>query len=59
VDLIARAGLSPREKEAFELRRKGLQQKEIAASLGIQPGTVKALLFHADQKLRAEREKIL
>jgi DNA-binding CsgD family transcriptional regulator len=57
-DLIARADLSPRESEVLELRRAGLEEKEIGAKLGIKPGTVKALLSRAGEKLRAQTRSL-
>jgi RNA polymerase sigma-70 factor, ECF subfamily len=46
--------LPPREKEVFLLRHHGdMALKDIALTLGIAEGTVKANLFHALEKLRA------
>ena len=44
--------LSPRELECLQLRTEGCTYKEIAAVLGIEPGTVGALLARAAGKIR-------
>lgn len=45
--------LPPRQQTVFMLRhRDGLQLKEIAAAIGRSEGTVKAHLFHANQRMR-------
>jgi len=45
-------GLSAREVECFRLRGEGLRYEEIAAVLGLQSGTVGALLARAHGKIR-------
>lgn len=49
---LALASLAPREKQCMELRREGLQYDEIAEVLGVQPGTVAALIARAQTKIR-------
>jgi len=45
--------LPPRQQTVFMLRhRDGLQLKEIATAIGRSEGTVKAHLFHANQRMR-------
>ena len=44
--------LSPREFECVCLRAQGLTQAEVAAALGIRPGTVASLLSRASAKAR-------
>lgn len=45
--------LPPRQQAVFMLRhRDGLQLKEIAAAIGRSEGTVKAHLFHANQRMK-------
>jgi RNA polymerase sigma-70 factor (ECF subfamily) len=54
-DLLPRLlqiGLSPRETECVRLRTEGLRYEEIAGVLGLQAGTVGALLARAHGKLR-------
>lgn len=52
--------LSPRELECLQLRNEGCTYKEIAAILGIEPGTVGALLARAAEKIRkaSKREEV-
>jgi hypothetical protein len=59
VDLVARADLTPRELEAFELFKNDLKQDEIATRLGVRPGTVKSLLASARTKLAVEAARSL
>lgn len=42
--------LTPRESQVLELVRQGLRNREIAAALGIRPGTVKIHLRHIFEK---------
>jgi RNA polymerase sigma-70 factor (ECF subfamily) len=49
---LQRAGLSSREMECVRLRTEGLRYEEIAGVLGLQSGTVGALLARAHGKLR-------
>lgn len=42
--------LTPRERQVLELVRQGLRNREIAAALGIRPGTVKIHLRHIFEK---------
>ena len=49
----ALGGLSPRELECLRLRQDGLNYKEIAKVLGIDSGTVGALLARGLKKIRA------
>lgn len=42
--------LTPREQQVLELVRQGLRNREIAAALGIRPGTVKIHLRHIFEK---------
>ncbi len=52
-------GLSPREMECVRLRTEGLRYEEIASVLGLQAGTVGALLARAHEKVRkAVREGV-
>jgi DNA-directed RNA polymerase specialized sigma24 family protein len=44
--------LSPREIECVRLRAEGLRYEEIAGVLGLQSGTVGALLARAHKKIR-------
>ena len=46
----SRSNLTPREAQIVELVEKGLRNKEIANSLGIQTGTVKIHLKHIFEK---------
>ena len=46
----SRSNLTPREHEVVELVEQGLKNKEIAASMGIRPGTVKIHLKHIFEK---------
>ena len=49
--------LTPRQRTAVVLRyHEGLGEAEIAASLGVRPGTVKSTLHQALQRLRAHIE---
>lgn len=48
----AQIGLSAREVECFRLRSEGLRYEDIAAVLGLQSGTVGALLARAHGKIR-------
>ena len=51
--------LPARHREVVRLRfYAGASEAEIAAALGISPGTVKSRLHHGLQKLRAMREKV-
>lgn len=43
--------LSPREKQAIDLRAAGLSGKEIAAEMGITPDTVRNVLAKARVKM--------
>ena len=55
VDLVQglpQIGLSPREVECVRLRMEDLRYDEIAGVLGLQPGTVGALLNRAHDKIR-------
>lgn len=52
-DLVARADLTPREYEVFELMGADKTQAEIAATLGIAVGTVKPLRARVRHKLEA------
>ncbi|HNA59855.1 MAG TPA: RNA polymerase sigma factor [Elusimicrobiota bacterium] len=55
---VALARLPPKEKAVFLLRHEqGMALADIAATLGIAEGTVKAHLFHAVQKLRRTMEE--
>jgi DNA-directed RNA polymerase specialized sigma24 family protein len=62
---LAQMGLSPREIEAIRLRTEGLRYEEIASVLGLQAGTVGALLARAHGKIRkaigdgASKDRIL
>ena len=47
---VARGELTPREQQVLQLVEQGLRNKEIAAELGIQPGTVKIHLKHIFEK---------
>lgn len=49
---LAVGSLAPREKQCMELRRDGLQYDEIAEVMGVQPGTVAALIARAQTKIR-------
>jgi RNA polymerase sigma-70 factor (ECF subfamily) len=51
--------LSARELECLELRVEGFKYKEIAEILGIEPGTVGAILAQGLKKMRALRVKIV
>ncbi len=52
-DLFARADLSERERDAFDLRHvEGLTERETADRMGCRPGTVKSLTNRARQKLK-------
>ncbi len=44
------SALTPREMQVLELVRQGLRNREIAAALGIRPGTVKIHLRHIFEK---------
>lgn len=46
----SRSALTPREQQVLELVEQGLRNKEIAAVLGIRPGTVKIHLKHIFEK---------
>jgi len=46
----SRSGLTPREHQVLELVELGSRNREIAASLGIRPGTVKIHLKHIFEK---------
>lgn len=59
VDGIALRGLTGREAEIVSALRCGLQNKEIAARLGISPGTVKVHLHSIYRKLGIERRSDL
>lgn len=58
-DGIALRGLTGREAEIVSALRCGLQNKEIAARLGISPGTVKVHLHSIYRKLGIERRSEL
>lgn len=45
-----RSELTPREQQVLELVERGMRNKEIAAALGIRPGTVKIHLKHIFEK---------
>ncbi|HXB75474.1 MAG TPA: RNA polymerase sigma factor [Candidatus Acidoferrales bacterium] len=49
---LLQIGLSPREIECVQLRTEELRYEEIAAVLGLQAGTVGALLARAHEKIR-------
>jgi RNA polymerase sigma factor (sigma-70 family) len=49
---LAQIGLSAREIECVRLRMEDLRYDEIAGVLGLQPGTVGALLTRAHEKMR-------
>jgi DNA-directed RNA polymerase specialized sigma24 family protein len=49
---LLRIGLSPREIECVRLRTEDLSYEEIASVLGLQAGTVGALLARAHGKIR-------
>ncbi len=56
---LRQIGLSPREMECVRLRAEGLLYEEIATVLGLQAGTVGALLARAHEKVRkAVREGV-
>lgn len=57
-DLVAAAGLTERERDIVELLAQELTQQEIAARLGIAPGTVANLSSRAKKKLRRARSKM-
>jgi len=50
--VLPRIGLSPREIECVRLRTEDLRYEEIASVLGLQAGTVGALLARAHEKIR-------
>src|SRR4051794_24414828 len=53
------AALPARHREVIRLRfYAGASEAEIAAALGLSPGTVKSRLHHALEKLRRMREKV-
>lgn len=53
------AALPARHREVIRLRfYAGAREAEIAAALGISPGTVKSRLHHALEKLRRMKEKV-
>jgi RNA polymerase sigma factor (sigma-70 family) len=52
LDGLLEMGLSPREVECVRLRTEDLSYEEIARVLGLQPGTVGALLTRAHGKIR-------
>jgi DNA-binding NarL/FixJ family response regulator len=47
-------GLTPRERQVFELAGPGLKNREIGRELGIRPGTVKVHLKHIFEKTGTE-----
>lgn len=49
-DHYSKSELTPREQQVMELVEQGLKNKEIAAELGIRPGTVKIHLKHIFEK---------
>jgi len=49
---LRQAGLTPREMECVRLRTEDLRYEEIAGVLGLQAGTVGALLARAHEKIR-------
>jgi RNA polymerase sigma-70 factor (ECF subfamily) len=56
---LRQIGLSPREMECVRLRTEGLRYEDIANVLGLQAGTVGALLARAHEKVRkAVREGV-
>jgi hypothetical protein len=57
-DLVAAAGLTERERDIVELLAQELTQQEIAARLGIAPGTVANLSSRAKKKLHRARSKM-
>jgi Sigma-70, region 4 len=57
-DLVAAAGLTERERDIVELLAQEQTQQEIAAHLGIAPGTVANLSSRAKKKLRRARSKM-
>jgi len=52
LDGLSRVGLSPREIECLRLRMEDLRYDEIAAVMGLESGTVGALLNRAHSKIR-------
>jgi len=46
----SRSSLTPREQQVVELVEQGLKNKDIGASMGIRPGTVKIHLKHIFEK---------
>ncbi|HOQ47600.1 MAG TPA: response regulator transcription factor [Bryobacteraceae bacterium] len=50
----ARSDLTPREQQVMELVGQGLKNREVAAELGISPGTVKVHLKHIFEKTGAQ-----
>jgi DNA-binding NarL/FixJ family response regulator len=48
-----RSGLTPREQQVVELVGQGMKNREVAAELGISPGTVKVHLKHIFEKTGA------
>lgn len=47
---VVHSNLTPREQQVLELVEQGLRNKEIAAELGIKPGTVKIHMKHIFEK---------
>jgi len=48
---VAEGRFAPRERQFLELRARGLSYKEIAAKLGLAPGSIKIRLFLAARRL--------
>ena len=46
----SRTNLTPREQEVLNLVEQGMKNKDIAAQMGIRPGTVKIHLKHIFEK---------
>ena len=57
-DLVAAAGLTEGERDVVALLAHGLTQQEIAARLGVAPGTVASWSSRAKKKLRGARSKM-
>lgn len=55
-ELVARSGLSPREREVLQLLADDHREAEIAAILGIARTTVNTLLLRSRRKLKETRE---
>jgi two-component system, NarL family, nitrate/nitrite response regulator NarL len=51
---LGHPALTPRERDVVQLVTRGLKNREIAAELGITPGTVKVHLMHVFEKTSAK-----